>query len=133
MDSGRGFGMSRVVDPCCCLCPGPACHLGGASPRVLLISPAALGRPGAEPQQMDSGTASSLDTGKPVPLKAEGGDVAIPTWAVPGSKTCLVIRSSHLSFRRSVFSFSQQEMRFRELTDVAEATQPQTAEPSPGS
>lgn len=70
---------------------------------------------------------------RPALLKVKGGDEAAPTWAALGSKTCLVIRSPHLFFRRSVFFLSPREMRFRELGDFTEVTQPQMAEPNPGS
>ena len=69
----RGFRtvVSKEDEPCCCLCPGHTCHLGGAIHSFLLTSSATLGRPGAEAQQTDSGTASSLDAGKAIASESQ--------------------------------------------------------------
>lgn len=36
VESGFGSAVSKGEGPCCCLCPGHACHLGGAIPVDVL-------------------------------------------------------------------------------------------------
>lgn len=98
------------------------CLSPGRSESWLPVNFPMLGRPGTEAQQTDSGTASSLDAGRAMACESQG--VRWERSRVGGTgeepHTCPLGRAVFLPFR--------QEMRPREVADLTQVTQPQTAE-----
>lgn len=69
-ESGFGSAVSKGEGPCCCLCPGHACHLGGAIPVDVLSHPGQARC--RDPANWTVGQPPAWTLVRPSPLKVKG-------------------------------------------------------------